>query len=227
MELGKRIAEARKSLNKTQRAFSEESGIGLATLQRYESGKRTPNIETLENIADALETTIEKLLRNDESLKFGSNLRKIRKELKKTRKDLSDVSGITVESLRAFEIGTKAPHPNDVKALKLSLGLKDIGMYKDGWTYDSCYNHKNASHELDKIINERKKLESTNSEKGLGEGLVKLFPDLATIVEKDYDTDENEKMIIYWVGQLNDQGQTKALELLQLLTTIPEYKKAP
>lgn len=49
--IAKRIKELRKSLNLTQNEFGELINVAQTTLSSYENGSKTPNIDTLYNIA--------------------------------------------------------------------------------------------------------------------------------------------------------------------------------
>lgn len=54
MEIGQNIQEARKKAKLTQKELAEKVGIATITVQQYERGVRTPKIETLQKIAQAL-----------------------------------------------------------------------------------------------------------------------------------------------------------------------------
>ncbi|WP_050636144.1 helix-turn-helix domain-containing protein [Candidatus Stoquefichus sp. SB1] len=49
---GERLKQLRTSMNLSQQELSDELKIGRSTLANYEQGKREPNFETLEIIAD-------------------------------------------------------------------------------------------------------------------------------------------------------------------------------
>lgn len=56
--VGKMIREARKRKGLTQRELGEKLGIGEPTVNKYESGKQNPTVDTLKRIADALGVTL-------------------------------------------------------------------------------------------------------------------------------------------------------------------------
>lgn len=64
--VGKRIREIRKARNLTQRQLAERVGINFTYLSRVENDRldddQTPREETLQKIADALETDADELL---------------------------------------------------------------------------------------------------------------------------------------------------------------------
>lgn len=56
--LGMRIQAARKKAGLTQKELAAQIGLATGTVQQYELGKRTPKLEVLQNIADALEISL-------------------------------------------------------------------------------------------------------------------------------------------------------------------------
>lgn len=60
--LAKRLVDARKASGMTQMELAHSSGISLASLQGYESGKREPHFATAFMLARALERTPQELL---------------------------------------------------------------------------------------------------------------------------------------------------------------------
>lgn len=57
MDIGKRIQTARKAKKLTQKQLAEKLGVATGTIQQYELGKRTPGLETVLDISDALEVS--------------------------------------------------------------------------------------------------------------------------------------------------------------------------
>ena len=49
----------------TQRELARETGIKPTTLNNYETGRRFPNEEKLVNLANALDCTVDELLRGE------------------------------------------------------------------------------------------------------------------------------------------------------------------
>lgn len=60
--LGKRIAEQRKALGITQVQLAEELGIAQQTMAHYEGGVSRIAVETLAQLAETLQTTVEELI---------------------------------------------------------------------------------------------------------------------------------------------------------------------
>lgn len=58
MEIGEIIKEKRRSAGLTQEALAQKIGCATITIRQYESGKREPSIEVLNDIANALNLEI-------------------------------------------------------------------------------------------------------------------------------------------------------------------------
>lgn len=79
ISLGENIKKLRKNKGLTQDKLSEITKISIASIQRYESGKRQPNIQTLNKIAIVLDVPLNELLStnattNDIEKKIGTSL---------------------------------------------------------------------------------------------------------------------------------------------------------
>lgn len=58
METPERIKSIRKKKGFTQKQLAEKTGLSIASIQGYEQGKYKPKVETLQKIAEVLETDI-------------------------------------------------------------------------------------------------------------------------------------------------------------------------
>ena len=54
MSIGERIREARKLSKITQAQLAEKSGVAMISIHQYETGKRRPQIEQIQAIANVL-----------------------------------------------------------------------------------------------------------------------------------------------------------------------------
>lgn len=61
-KLGERIRQERLSLGITQEVLSEKAGISVSFFGQIERGERKPSLETVINIANALQVTVDFLL---------------------------------------------------------------------------------------------------------------------------------------------------------------------
>lgn len=73
-DFGERLKEERIQRNLTQSAMAEMLGIKRSTYSLYESGKREPNIEILQQIATILCVTLDELVGWDKNKSIISNL---------------------------------------------------------------------------------------------------------------------------------------------------------
>lgn len=65
MEIGDLIKQKRKEAGLTQEALAQKVGCATITIRQYESGKRSPNLNILQEIASALNIEIFDLLPDD------------------------------------------------------------------------------------------------------------------------------------------------------------------
>jgi transcriptional regulator with XRE-family HTH domain len=63
VQFGNRVRRLRKSKGLTQLELAELLGVGRSYLSQIESGKRDPGLRLIKSIADGLETSLSKLLR--------------------------------------------------------------------------------------------------------------------------------------------------------------------
>lgn len=71
MEIGNRIKAARKEKKLTQKALAEKLNVSTITIQNYENGRRKPNIEMINKIAEVLGVSQYKLM-TDKSIFDGA-----------------------------------------------------------------------------------------------------------------------------------------------------------
>lgn len=76
-EMGKRIAERRKMLHKTQEQVAEEMGISLQSVSCIELGKKAIRPDNLVNLCVALDTTADYILTGTKSDKELSEICKV------------------------------------------------------------------------------------------------------------------------------------------------------
>lgn len=65
MPITTRIKAVRENTGVTQRYVSEQSGVDVHQLSRYENGHQIPSVESLQRIAQALGVSMEDLIVNE------------------------------------------------------------------------------------------------------------------------------------------------------------------
>ena len=74
MEFGARLKEIRTSLNCSQKALSEQTGLTLRTIQRIENNEVKPSLYSLKVIGEALNTDLSDFIKTSESKPYEFNL---------------------------------------------------------------------------------------------------------------------------------------------------------
>ena len=90
MNFGDAMKEARKKRGLSQKELGQKLGVSQAMIAQYESGKRSPKIETMEKIANALEIPVDELMERCDPISIlrsltnsvlkGTDTDKLRKE---------------------------------------------------------------------------------------------------------------------------------------------------
>jgi len=62
MPFAQKLSHLRKKRGLTQMELSEKAGIGIAQMRRYESGKSSPTLEVIKNIAKTLAVSTDELI---------------------------------------------------------------------------------------------------------------------------------------------------------------------
>ena len=74
MEFGARLKEIRTSLNCSQKALSEQTGLTLRTIQRIENNEVKPSLYSLKVIGEALNTDLSDFVKTSEAKPYEFNL---------------------------------------------------------------------------------------------------------------------------------------------------------
>ena len=74
MEFGARLKEIRTSLNCSQKALSEQTGLTLRTIQRIENNEVKPSLYSLKVNGEALNTDLSDFVKTSESKPYEFNL---------------------------------------------------------------------------------------------------------------------------------------------------------
>lgn len=96
--IGRKIQEARINQNKTQEELAEKVGITSSFLSNIETGKRKPSFETLIQIAECLELSLDYLILDkdlDKKMKEDFYIKRIYKKIEllddQTKEKLIDI----------------------------------------------------------------------------------------------------------------------------------------
>ena len=87
MGLSANLRIRREEIKMTQKELAQKIGVEPATISKYESGMNEPNIKNLKSIAEALDTSIDELVKEEEDVVDLSkvNLLEILREQKRNK----------------------------------------------------------------------------------------------------------------------------------------------
>ncbi|WP_407314017.1 helix-turn-helix domain-containing protein [Desulfosporosinus sp. SB140] len=120
--LGKRLLYLRNKLELTQEELAKIFCMSRSTYAQYEVGRRKPDYDTLQRIADYFNVSTDFLLGRTEDpvieeCKFPSRLKMIREQNSISLKQLAETLNLSPKDVSQFETGEKHPDPSTLKAL--------------------------------------------------------------------------------------------------------------
>jgi transcriptional regulator with XRE-family HTH domain len=77
MEIGEKIKELRKQMDWTQEELAEKLFVSRTAVSKWESGKGTPNIDSLKDISTLFSVSIDELLSSEELISIAKRDNKI------------------------------------------------------------------------------------------------------------------------------------------------------
>lgn len=182
---------------------------------------------------------------------IGENIRKFRKKANLTQKELAEKCGLAEITIRQYETGKREPRFNQQKLICSALGitLSDL-LFKESFFINDKKEAQNFKAQLIKLMQqvndsnlpEQRKKESIEKYKLLIaknkelEGMLDLAIEKETeckeatkSLELEYEKFEEakheyEELFFSLLQLLNEDGQCKLMEFLELLLKIPEYR---
>ena len=204
MTTGERIYIARKQSGLTQKELGEKLGVSASMIGQYENGIRNPKKKTLERIADALGVSW------DELYVFSIEAEQARKldEIEEIKKQLETAEG-KIRAALEYTLEVLMESYEDVTLLDALQGSI--------WEEFIPENQKGAAIAVDII----KKAGLTVKDKdgnvihqGDGKPWVKAFPPPTP-----------KERIDAAFGQLNEDGQEKAAESIEIIAGNPKFQR--
>jgi transcriptional regulator with XRE-family HTH domain len=122
VNIGYNLKKIRKDKGLTQDKLSEITKISIASIQRYELGKRQPNIQTVNKFAEALGVTINTLLK-DENISLGENIKKLRKNKGLSQKQLAEILNLSEITIRRYEKCSNIPTIETLDKIAIALDV--------------------------------------------------------------------------------------------------------
>ena len=94
MKIGEKIRQQRRLLNIKQEELSKLVGVSLKTIQRWENGERSPRLDEITKLAEALKVSSNYLMEQEETL---SPLQETISQLEKERERDTNMAVITLK----------------------------------------------------------------------------------------------------------------------------------
>lgn len=116
------------------------------------------------------------------------NIKKLRKNLNMTQKELAENTGLSIGTIQGYEQGRYEPKLDALRLLMETL----------------CCSYSDIIEEPIEIDEDRALL--------------------YWLLYEEIPTEQYEKLLTYF-NKLKDNGRTKAIEQVELLTKIPEYRR--
>lgn len=124
MNIGYNLRKIRKDQGLTQDKLSEITKISIASIQRYELGKRQPNIQTVNKFAQALGVPLSEILgTNATTNDIGRKITLEQSINDVSHEELAEKTGIDEKHLRAIKSGQINPTQKELNKIANALGL--------------------------------------------------------------------------------------------------------
>lgn len=173
---------------------------------------------------------------------IGDNIKKFRQMKNLKQQELGDQLGVSAAMISQWERGERNPKPDNLNKLSIKLGidLKELTMgcyifeyWLKRFREDKGMTVEEFANAVDIPVDIYKTIEA-DEDSPTDEELAKIRafigeipPDVMVGIRgnnrRKHDAKENYLLNMY--HGLNDDGQDKALESVELLTKVPEYKK--
>lgn len=162
----------------------------------------------------------------------GDRIRDIRKKKKMTQKELAELCGMYDSQIRKYELGSQNPKLESIQKIASALGVNITDLVPE-LVHIQTYK-QSAIHDIDLLIaqlengsagedlsEEQKEIILNNAKKEKSKNIDQLtmLKNMANV------SDMKLENLISAFNLLNELGKEKAVEQVELLTKIPDYKK--
>lgn len=197
IQIGSKIKKLRKEKNIPQKKMAELLGLAHSTYSNYENDLREPNLDILKQVCEILGVGLDELMGN--KYPVGVNILWARKKAKLTVEEFCEKTGISKNRYLSIisSSGTKQEFEkaSEITGVSYKELTKPMG-FVEFYVFD---------HEFD--------YEKYIDAFGLVDGMSMPRPE------------SKFSELFNHFYKLNAQGQEKAIEQVELLTKVPDYKK--
>lgn len=154
----------------------------------------------------------------------GENIRRLRKEKGLTQKQLGELCGINEANIRKYELGGANPKLETLQKIATALNAHAFD-FLDSDLFDALDDGNDADLFSQKIaLIENDSTLSNKQKKRLIANLIMQGDVMLHYHTQNIDI-ATKSAINMLMDKLNPDGQNKALDLVELLTEIPKYRK--
>ena len=205
MTTGERIKAARKKKGMTQAELANKLGISFVGVSQWENDIRNPKYETLEKIAKELDVGVWEL-KGVTVTSIGDVIAELRDERDISATQLSAMTDIPLQRVQEFEFSSAVPTIEELSKLAAALRVP-VSAFYDKSPHLSKFDTQLISEAIDVAFRAvyRK------------QGDIALEDDPAYQILVRIDNA---------LSELNPKGQQVAVERVEELTKIPDYRKA-
>lgn len=156
----------------------------------------------------------------------GTRIKEIRKQKGLTQKQLGELCGMYESQIRKYENGNANPKIETLQKIADALG---VGVYE--FLEDDLFDATDDDPEYERNIIDDKANSILQDKHLTKEEKKKKIKDLSTQVaimmktHSDRIDNTAKTMMHIYLDELNAEGKSKALEQVEMLTKIPEYRK--
>lgn len=156
----------------------------------------------------------------------GKRIKEIRMQKGLTQKQLGDKCGIADANIRKYENGKQNPKMETLQKIADALGVP-IYEFLDNDLFDATlhlgsYEGRFFNDKVKSIVNDTT-LSETEMKKKLAD--LSMQGEILTKFHRNDSDTITKEILNNFVDLLNENGQNKAIEQVQMLTKIPEYRK--
>lgn len=141
---------------------------------------------------------------------IGERIKEARKKAGLTQKELGDLLGITQAAIGQFEKSTSNPQASTLEKIAFVLNINPLSLVSS-WEYQKQWESEHVR-DASRLYREELPVADSDSRR------VVAFSGPPSSVARLSIMAEN-------LDKLNETGQDKALEQIEMLTKIPEYQK--
>lgn len=145
-------------------------------------------------------------------MSFSENLKRIRTERGISQQELAKKVGVSQTAIYQWEKGTRTPKVDAIAKLASVLDVPPVQLF---------ITKENGENVIDLTI-------AGMSDKDIENYLNVILPEYMEECRKErelYTSIDNKNSMLEKMDLLNEAGQERALEQVELLTKIPEYRK--